>query len=874
MIKNLFMKVIAGVSAFLVMCTTVMAQSGIVLDMKTEKAGNIFGYDEDTTIMLNIQNTSDALKNLDVNWCVINEADDSVAESGNGKISVEAGENQTFDVNIDCDKFGLYRIEAEVSADGPETSDILKFSKVLSSDKGERNSDFGFASHVWRYGSYLESVDLMQKAGAGGWSDGINWVKAEAVKGSLILNSANKKAFETSKPNTENMLIIGYGNPDYITRYDESGNKINVSDVYPPITESELKAFGDYCSFMAKETKGVVKRFQIWNEWELDGTNPERLDASYYVEILKTAYEAIKKVNSKAEVVGMGGAIITSDGSFDEEALKAGAMNYCDAVSLHVYDYHRMTYFPNQRVIDDVKERVELYKSYMTDKILPIYISETGWSTTSTAEAVGASAYSEKDQAENLVKSFVAMKAFDLGDKMYWYDFQDDGEDETEREHRFGVVTSRYNEDGALLAKPSYLAAAAMNKIMAGGVHKVENDKFQSYTETEKMWSIWGDWKRIDAYVVGIYPFERENLKSDMGKNVAVLWSKPEKTFKISTGAERITVYDIYGNAEILYSDNGIYDISIEDEILYLSGDFKFFNINNQSVSIESVEYDDSKNLVTVKGSAEGMSKFDIELCENGEVVQNEICGVRDDGSFEKVISVRKDGLYTLYAGRESIENYASWLTPFEVKRTESASMDSQIGSVIVTGDGNNIRISGHLLNAEKGENVSLMLVSSGKKPTAENIIYVNQIMPDENGAFMDEILIDNTIKVVDVYIGANYADKATSEYVYDICRVTSFNLEELSGNFVASAIVDNRTTETKEHTIIISQYDESGVLLEAVSEKWDVVPYEGEKAVLTLTVPKNADVKKCSAFIWDSINKLSPLFQNAEIDIQEGMIE
>ena len=146
--------------------------------------------------------------------------------------------------------------------------------------------------------------------------------------------------------------------------------------------------------------------------------------------------------------------------------------------------------------------------------------------------------------------------------------------------------------------------------------------------------------------------------------------------------------------------------------------------------------------------------------------------------------------------------------------------------------------------------------------------------MPDETGSFADDIRIDNTIKVVDVYIGANYADMVTSEYVYDICRVTSFNLEELSGNFVASAIVDNHTDATKEHTIIISQYDESGVLLEAVSKKWNVEPYEDEKAVLTLAVPKKKEVKKCSAFIWDSINKLSPLFQNAEIDIQEGMIE
>ena len=861
--------IIRGVLAVMLIMSSarVFAQKNVDVTLFTDNIGNIFGTDESVVATISIENSDTVSKDIDIVWQAKKQDNNAVTDSGTERITIDGNSAKKVTIDIDCDLYGLYNLQTTTSWAGGESSESLKFSKVMSSDSGERNKDFGFASHLWRYGRHTESVELMQKAGAGGWSDGITWVKAEVREGVFVLNSANVEALEASDSNTENMMVLGFGNPAHITRYDASGNKVAVTDVYPPITEEELKAFGDYCTYIAEKTKGYVNRFQIWNEWELEGFNPEKLDASYYVKILKTAYQAIKSVNKKAEVVGMGGAIITSTGDFDKAVLDAGGLEYMDALSIHVYDYHRMSYFPNKRVIEDVQERIDLYKSYMTDKILPIYISETGWSTTSTAEAFGASTYSEKDQAENLVKSFVTMKAFDLGDKMYWYDFQDDGEDESERENRFGVVTSRYNEEGELLAKPSYLAAAAMNKIMSGGIRNVENDKFQTYSETEKMWSIWGDYKRIDSYVVGIYSFERVNQKSEFGKNVSVLWSRKQKQFKISTGTKSIDRYDIYGNCETLYSENGIYDISLNNELIYLSGDFEFFNINKQSVKIEEVSYDAVKNQMTVKGSTDGMSSFYIELCENNEVVQKELCGVKKDGSFERIISVAKNGTYTLNAGKDDISNYAKWETPIVVEKTKTEDMSSHLGGVVVSGNKNDIKITGELFNISKDEAVSVIAVPSGKTFSPDNIIYLNQVKPSEDGKFTVEMSIPQNVKVLDIYVGASYADKATLEYSYDVCRVVSFELEELDGNVVVSAVVENLTDSNEEHTIVVAQYGDNNQLVKAVCQSYEVKPDLEERQTLTFRIPKDSLAKTGKAFIWDSLSKLTPLFRNAEIE-------
>ena len=122
-------------------------------------------------------------------------------------------------------------------------------------------------------------------------------------------------------------------------------------------------------------------------------------------------------------------------------------------------------------------------------------------------------------------------------------------------------------------------------------------------------------------------------------------------------------------------------------------------------------------------------------------------------------------------------------------------------------------------------------------------------------------------INIVDIYIGANYADKYTSEYAYDVCRVVSLELKN-DGNLTASAIVENLTDKSEEKTIIIAQYSETGRLLGISTKEFSVDSKTDERQTLTFSTEKNPSAKRCNAFIWDSVDKITPLFKNAELKL------
>ena len=102
-------------------------------------------------------------------------------------------------------------------------------------------------------------------------------------------------------------------------------------------------------------------------------------------------------------------------------------------------------------------------------------------------------------------------------------------------------MNSPYHPDGALIPKPSYVAAAAMNKFMTG---KVE---FVSAIEHEE-------------WLTAAY-----NFKRPAGDNLGILWTDEElKNISLKLGCESIDVFDKYGNKmETVYSKDGIFEFGM-----------------------------------------------------------------------------------------------------------------------------------------------------------------------------------------------------------------------------------------------------------------------------------------------------------------------
>ena len=859
---------------FVVLCVFMMGFQGSILaeskdnsimTITTDNTGNVFGDNEDVIIDILLNGNGTTYSNASVSWSIYNDETEERISSDQQTVQVPADRETNIEVGVDLDKYGLYRIDAVFNCGNITESGSLKFSKIFNITDGEQNTDFMFASHIWRRSAYNQAIELMKKVGVGGWSDRIGWEAVEKTEGVRKLNSANYSALINSVSNKENMLTLAYGNTAIVKRKDGNGNVIETTEVYPPVTESELNSFGKYCSFIASESKGSVHRFQIWNEWELEAFNPERLGGADYVKVLKAAYESIKSVYPEAEVVGMGGSILSSNGDFDREALAAGALNYCDAISIHAYDYHRSSVFPNQRFLDDLSNRIALYKSYMADRTMPIYISEIGWSTATKTDDLLKVLITEKCKAENLVKTFFVTKAYDLVDKIYWYDFQDDGEDAEDRSSRYGVITSKEDPDGGFLAKPAYLATAAMNKLTSGGISSIQNGKYNNYVVTEKVDGIWNnEHKKIDAYTKAAYVFKRDGVRTEFGSHIAVLWSDDEADFVISTGCNEINIFDMYGNKTVKTSATGVYSIALDDEVAYITGNFKMFNVNNQSVSIDAVEYDGAKNLLSVSGRAPNLSTIDIELYKGGTEAQTTNVNVKENGSFSATINVLEDGGYTVYLGKKTLDSFDTWGETVAVNKVIPASSATSIANVVISGNDNEIRVAGNVVNANADDTASILVVRRGENVSSSTPLYIGEVELNQSGAFEKDIVIPSQEKSVDIYICSNFADKVQSEYSYDVAFVASVDIEEISTKIHAAANVKNFTESRKEGVIVIAQYESGSAnakLVDVVQKPFSVNATGSNGEMVSLEVEKKSNAAYCKVFVWDGLDSLSPLF-------------
>jgi len=175
-----------------------------------------------------------------------------------------------------------------------EKSDPTPFSVQMHSLMGD------FAYHK-------KAVDLIKAAGIKQVRDEMFWHEVERKRGVYIIPERFLKNLDYSvATGLDTLIILDYGNPLY-----EGGNA--------PTKRKSIKAFGRYCYTLAKELKGKVKYFEVWNEPNVDGFWRPRHDAKAYVRLLKKAYASLKKGNPENqflmtpdEAASLGDALIGS----------------------------------------------------------------------------------------------------------------------------------------------------------------------------------------------------------------------------------------------------------------------------------------------------------------------------------------------------------------------------------------------------------------------------------------------------------------------------------------------------------------------------------------------------------------------------------
>ena len=339
----------------------------------------------------------------------------------------------------------------------------------------------GVCTHFSQNKGIVEmNIRSMKNAGIGAIRDEVGWSAIEREKGKLAMpERLDRYVRSAAEAGLDVMLILDYSNPFY-----DDGDR--------PRSPEALDGFCRYAEFVVRHFGKDVAFYEIWNEWDIGigmrspynvGGSPED-----YVKLLKAVYPRIKSADPDVAVIG---GASTSGGvkkGWLEKIIQLGALDYCDAVSIHSYNYSDK--FPErspEACSDWMTDVQKMLRKYNNDVDVPFYVTEMGWPT-----HVGKAGTEPELSASYLVRLYLLARTSASFRGLWWYDFQDDGWKPDDNENNFGIVRPD------LTAKPAYYVLSDISGLTAGGGFvdrlKTEDDNLRvlrfRYQEHD-FWALW-----------------------------------------------------------------------------------------------------------------------------------------------------------------------------------------------------------------------------------------------------------------------------------------------------------------------------------------------------------------------------------------------
>jgi len=541
--------------------------------------GHLMSAEDKKVMSIPMTNRLDEKVEIDWEFTIYDEFERPIG-TVNHKNELSAKESKTEEIDIgEITKHGLYtvkgkaKMKAESNPNEAFEKDLeTKFSVSFVYDVDSLDKTYGtnFQTVNGGFNNPESSAEAMIRGGMSYNRDVIRGGFDKLGPGKYVLNSAGQRWLKQIDMGIEFIAIV----------MREPG----ITDTIPPETDEEIAEWASFIKCAAKEFGDKVKYYEIWNEYNFKGFNSTMAPPENYAKMIKAAYEAIKSVNPNAVVIGMDicppeGTDIMVDLDWAKRALDAGAYEYMDAVSLHPYD-HVGGVYREQKYIKELTDFRELLSQY--GEVKPIWSTEVGFMTIGPENY-----YTQTEQSRGMVLTRAIGRAYELIDYDVVYCLAD-------RERRdynpdnWGFLNSfRWPEPVPYSAKPGWVALTAFSYFVNQNTtikDKIEKDRF---------------------YALNFY-------NPDLKKNVLYLQAgvtagEVFKSYKL--GCTSLELYDIYGNkTATLTSDNGEYSFLVDNEPVYVVGNFTEFRevakesligvdaVQKTSASGDVVEFNFTKN--------------------------------------------------------------------------------------------------------------------------------------------------------------------------------------------------------------------------------------------------------------------------------------
>lgn len=530
----------------------VFADNAVEIEITAAHLGNIF-VGKNFEFDVRVKNSSAAALDGKLKYVVSKDG----AEVKNGEKTVPAAPGIT-DVKIgdSVEKYGIYTITVSLckgSGDVTATAQS-EFSSICVT---EQNPNVGFAQHALAlgYGSVENAAYFSKLFGCGIIRDDYPLCFVENSDGTVRSVPDNSTARITNftdamyADNIKPLAILGPGPDDFLSNTGEN--------IIWPISEDiaentqALKYWYDYCYNLAKWTLGKCDEFEVYNEWSIQQRNKPTRNATEksYAMVLKTSSEAIRAANPKAKIVAFCAEKDTNEwleNVFSELGENPG--QYFDVLSVHPYVYWKNDYpeqEPHSNITDLEALRRVMQRYNVGDK--EIYATEYG----ETLNRRNGTVLTEEQKAINTIRSLAINGR--LASKHYLYTLYAKSYSTDSYEKGFGFVRhydSQY-ADTVCAALPSAVALAAYNKIMYSAEY-LSDSILKTYSGAD------------------VYDYQ---YKTPDGE-VCMIWNiSRTENINIHTDAQKITVYDIYGNEKEMRSKLGNYTVEIGNSPIYIKAD-------------------------------------------------------------------------------------------------------------------------------------------------------------------------------------------------------------------------------------------------------------------------------------------------------------
>jgi polysaccharide biosynthesis protein PslG len=226
---------------------------------------------------------------------------------------------------------------------------------------------------------------------------------------------------------------------------------------YPP---ADLGRFGAFCKAAVVHYSPMgVHYWEIWNEPNRGFWKPSP-DPARYTQMLRLAYDTIKRADSQSFVVsgglspygalGQAGADGMNPVTFLEKMYDGGAAGYFDALGWHPYEWSVGLRFHPASAWSQLVETSTSARSIMVahgDGAKRIWGTEYGAPTGDFSGGM-----SEAGQANLLRAAYEKWTGWTWTGPLFWYSARDAGTNPVDREHHFGLVRRDFSQKSSFSA--------------------------------------------------------------------------------------------------------------------------------------------------------------------------------------------------------------------------------------------------------------------------------------------------------------------------------------------------------------------------------------------------------------------------------------